>query len=216
MQPGSPLSMLSTFMELPENQQALELLEDMVSTDTFLYGEPSCVQFVELVQKVQRAQQAANILQMARGGSDLELNFEGLEAIDTEEDEDDEVDNGAAAPRRVRARPVQFATTATDDELASRLVLQTLADNTDLIVIPDLVWGFKTTKLPAAESQLKRIEVLIKLFTQANPDLAKSLQRRKVGNGEVVTFTIDGSTLPWNDLTREATEGMDGEAASTR
>jgi hypothetical protein len=211
LQPGSPLSMLSTFMELPENQQALELLEDMVSTDTFLYGEPSCVQFVELVQKVQRAQQAANILQMARGGSDLDFDFEGLEAIDTEED-DDEDDNGAAAPRRVRALPVQFAATATDDELASRLVLQTLADNTDLIVIPDLVWGFQTTKLPAAESQLKRIEVLIKLFTQANPDLAKSLQRRKVANGEVVTFTIDGATLPWDDLTREATEGMDGEA----
>lgn len=212
LQPGSPLSMLSTFMELPENQQALELLEDMVSTDTFLYGEPSCVQFVELVQKIQRAQQAANILQMARGGSDLDFDFEGLEAIDTEDDEDDEDDNGAAAPRRVRARPVQFAATATDDELASRLVLQTLADNTDLIVIPDLVWGFQTTKLPAAESQLKRIEVLIKLFTQANPDLAKSLQRRKVANGEVVTFTIDGATLPWDDLTREATEGMDGEA----
>ncbi|MFM8435603.1 MAG: hypothetical protein ACKOBP_09745, partial [Planctomycetia bacterium] len=214
LQPGSPLSMLATFMELPENQQALELLEDMVSTDTFLYGEQSCVQFVELVQKVQRAQQAANILQMARGGSDLDFDFEGLEAIDTDDDDEDDEDddNGAAAPRRVRARPVQFAATATDDELASRLVLQTLADNTDLIVVPDLVWGFKTTKLPAAESQLKRIEVLIKLFTQANPDLAKSLQRRKVGGGEVVTFTIDGSTLPWDDMTRDATEGLDGEA----
>jgi len=209
VQPGSPLSMLATFMELPENQQALELLDDMVSTDTFLYGEPSCVQFVELVQKIQRAQQAANILQMARGSSDLEFDFEGLEAIDAVEGDDAD---GAGAPRRVRVQPVQFTATATDDELAARLVLQTLADNTDLIVIPDLVWGFKTTKLPAAEGQLKRIEVLIKLFTQANPDLAKSLQRRKVGGGEVVTFTIDGSTLPWDDLTRDATEGLDGEA----
>ena len=43
-QPGSPLSMLSTFMELPENEQALDLLKDMVATDTFVYGEPSCIE----------------------------------------------------------------------------------------------------------------------------------------------------------------------------
>lgn len=205
VQPGSPLSMFATFMELPENQQALELLDDMISTDTFLYGEPSCVKFVELFQKVQRAQQAANILLMARGGEfdlDVDLDFEAL---------DGDEDGAAVHPRGARIQPVQMVRSA-PDELASRLVLQTLADNIELIVVPDLVWGFKTTKLPAAESQLKRIEVLIKLVTQANPDLAKSLDRRKVAGGEVVTFTIDGETLPWDDLTREATEGMDGEA----
>ena len=205
VQPGSPLSMFATFMELPENQQALDLLDDMISTDTFLYGEPSCVKFVELFQKVQRAQQAANILLMARGGEfdlDVDLDFEALDGDD----------NGAAVPPgEARIQPVQMVRAA-PDELASRLVLQTLADNVDLIVVPDLVWGFKTSKLPAAESQLKRIEVLIKLITQANPDLAKSLDRRKVAGGEVVTFTIDGATLPWDDMTREATEGMDGEA----
>lgn len=205
VQPGSPLSMFATFMELPENQQALDLLDDMISTDTFLYGEPSCVKFIELFQKVQRAQQAANMLLMARGGEfdlDMDLDFEAIDGDD----------NGAAVPPgKVRIQPVQMVRTA-PDELASRLVLQTLADNVDLIVVPDLVWGFKTSKLPAAESQLKRIEVLIKLITQANPDLAKSLDRRKVAGGEVVTFTIDGATLPWDDMTREATEGMDGEA----
>jgi len=210
VQPGSPLSMFATFMELPENQQALELLDDMISTDTFVYGEPSCVKFVELFQKVQRAQQAANIMLMARGGEfDFDVDFD-FEAID-EDDEDQDGDGAAGLPGQARIQPVQMVRTA-PDELASRMVLQTLADNVELIVVPDLVWGFKTTKLPAAESQLKRIEVLIKLVTQANPDLAKSLARRKVAGGEVVTFTIDGATLPWDDLTREATEGMDGEA----
>jgi hypothetical protein len=36
LQPGSPLSMIATFMELPENVQALEVLDDMVSTDKFV------------------------------------------------------------------------------------------------------------------------------------------------------------------------------------
>jgi len=210
LQPGSPLSMLATFMELPENQQALALLEDMVATDTFLYGEPSCVRFVELFQKLNRAQQAANILQIVRGdgGFDIDLDFDA-ERIDEEEDDDDA--RGATTARGVRVRPVQLATAAPDD-LSSRLILQTLADNADQIVVPDLVWGFKTGQLEAAETQLKRIEVLAKLAAQSNPDLAKAIGRRTVAGGEVLTFTVDGASLPWDEMTREATEGLDGEA----
>lgn len=71
MQPGSPLSMMETFMQLPENEQALALLKDMVSTDTFIYGDPSCVTFVELLKKVQQAQNAAGVLRMASGDVSL-------------------------------------------------------------------------------------------------------------------------------------------------
>jgi hypothetical protein len=202
LQPGSPLSMLATFMELPENQQAAELLEDMVSSDTFVYGEPSCVTFVELLKKIQQAQQAANILQIARGDASLGgIDIDGFDALDgieideLEEDEEEDGEDGASAPRRIPVRPARFQAVDADEtisgeELTTRLILQALAENTDLIVVPDIVWGFKTTKLPAAESQLKRIEVLIRLMTQANPDLADSLERRKLKNGEVVTFTI--------------------------
>jgi hypothetical protein len=220
-QPGSPLSTLATFMELPENQQALEVLEDMVANDTFVYGEPSCIAFLELLTKLQQAQQAANILEMARGGSSLGgIDFDainGLDGIEIDElqDEDEDEDDGAAAPRKLRVRPARFQALEEDlssDELAGRLVLQALAENVDKIVVPDVVWGFKTSKRAAAEGQLKRIEVLIKLMAQQNPALAESLKRRKLAGGEVVTFTVDGATLPWEELVRDATEGMDGEA----
>lgn len=221
-QPGSPLSTLVTFMELPENEQALEVIKDMIASDTFVYGEPSCVAFIELMKKLQQAQQAANILQMARGDGSfggIEIDIDALDGIELDDlqddDEDEDDDDGAAVPGRLRVRPARFQAVEEEiasDELAGRLILKTLADNTDLIVVPDLVWGFKTTKLPAAEGQLKRIEVLIKLVTQANPDLADSLERRKIAGGEVVTFTIDGESLPWGEMTREATAGLDGEA----
>jgi|GEM_PF-415138 len=225
-QPGSPLSMVATFMELPENEQALELLKDMISTDTFLYGEPSCVTFLDLMKKLQQAQQAAAILQMASGdrslgGIDIEA-FTDIKADDEEEmeeeDDDEEEDEGAAVPRRRPVWPVRFQVAEADEELAepissqeltTRLLIQTLIDNVDSIVIPDLVWGFQTTKLDIGRSQLKRIEVLVKLFTQANPDLAESLERRKIGGGDVVTFTLKGHMVPWDELVREATEGME-------
>ena len=214
IQPGSPLSILSTFMELPENEQALELLDDMISTDTFIYGEPSCVTFVQLIKKIQQAQNAAGVLRLASGdasvgGFEVDI-LEGIDQEEMDEDEDDDEKGAADTRNRVRAKPVRFqaadaAEQISADELAARLVVKTLSENIDLIVVPDVVWGFKTTKLAAASSQLKRIEVLVKLITQANPALADSLERRKIAGGEVVTFTVK----PDANLIREAIPGLE-------
>jgi hypothetical protein len=161
--PGSPFSMVDTFMQLPENAQAAELLADMVATDTFVYGEPSCIGFLKLLQKVQTVQAAAP-----------------LEAI------------GDAA----------------GDESQAAAIVAALAANLDLVVVPDVVWGFRTTKADAAKSQLKRIEVLLKLVTQANPDLADAVARKKVAGGEVVTFTLRGEQLPWGEIEGELERGL--------
>ena len=152
-QPGSPLSIVDTFLQLPENQQALDLLADMVATDTFVYGEPSWIKVVTLLKKVQRAQQAANVLSLAEDGGGM---------IDTD----------------------------LVNEMSAAVVLETIADNKDLIAIPDLVWGFRTTMGEAAVTQLKRLEVLLQLAAQASPDLANAVERRTIAGGEFVTFTF--------------------------
>jgi len=207
-QPGSPLAMIDTYMQLPENQQAVELLRDMVSTDTFLYGEPSCITFLQLVQKVQQAQNMASILSMARGGSlDAEFEVERMEP------------DGAARPAPARVVPVRRQVIELDDldaanpaanPLTARLVMQALADNSDKIVVPDVVWGFKTGKGEAATTQLKRLEVLLNLVTQTQPMLADAVKRRKVPGGEVVTFTVDGALIPWGGILG-AQEGVSEE-----
>lgn len=213
LQPGSPLSMLATFMELPENQQAVELLDDMVSTDTFVYGEPSCVTFMELVKKLQQARNAAGVLDLASGSASVAgFEVDVLEGIDVQEGDDDD----AADVQRLRVHPVRLqaaeaAERMSSEELAARLMLKTLAENVDRIVVPDVVWGFKTGKREAATSQLKRIEVLVKLVTQANPDLADSLERRKIAGGEVVTFTVE----PDINLIRATVPGAGDEDEST-
>jgi hypothetical protein len=98
-----------------------------------------------------------------------------------------------------------------DGGRSARQMLETLADNLDLLVVPDVVWGFKTTKRDVGIDQVKRIEVLATLMLQADPDLAKAFERRKVAGGEVLTFTLDGKSLPLEDLEREvsATTGDD-------
>ena len=169
--PGSPFSMVETFMQLPENEQALDVLADMVATDTFVYGEPSCITFLKLLQKVQELQGTAP-LQAELGGGDADT-LEGFQKA---------------------------------------ALVKGLAANLDLLVVPDVVWGFRTTKLDAAKSQLKRIEVLLKLVTQANPDMADALVRKPIAGGEVVAFTVHGDQLPWGELENELAEGLDDTA----
>ncbi len=149
-QPGNPLAMAGMFMQMPENQEALELLKDMVATDTFVYGTPAWVKVASLLRKVQQAQQASNIAMFTKAG--------GLSA-DT-----------------------QAATT--------RMMVKVLADNTKEIVIPDLVWGFRTSQQEAADTQLKRVEQALKMFTQAQPMLADAVGRQTIGKGDFVTLTI--------------------------
>jgi hypothetical protein len=182
--PGSPVSMALTFLELPENEQALELLADMVATDTFVYGEPSCVAFVTLLRKLSQAQPAT---------ADIEEEME----------EDLEARVGGARILPVARRQVALGTPGQAEAL-----LDVLADNLDLVAVPDLVWGFKTTKQEAGRFQLKRLEVLAKMFTDMNPDFAGTMARKKLAGGEVLTFTLDGGLLPWDEIADELGGGL--------
>jgi hypothetical protein len=195
--PGSPVSMFLTFLELPENEQAVALLSDMVATDTFVYGEPSCVAFVKLLRKLQQAQQAGAMLE--EGGL---LEVEELELI---EEEDVEAAIGGARIVPV-ARQVEFDVRPAAGQ--AEAMLEMLADNLDLIVVPDLVWGFKTGKREAGEFQIKRLEVLAKMLVEMSPDLAGALARKKVPGGEVVTFTLNGGLVPWDDLAADLADEL--------
>lgn len=192
--PGSPLALVDTLMQLPENADALALLSDMVATDTFLYGEPSCISFVQLTTKLQQA------FRPAFGGERIEFDVE----LD--------LDTRAAPPARIQPVALQVAEAElSPEELQARLVLSTLAENIDLLVVPDLVWGFHTTQADTARQQLKRIEVFASLATQASPDLAEALERKEIAGGEFVTFTLEADSLPLAALARE----IAGDVADT-
>jgi hypothetical protein len=212
--PGSPVSMALTFLELPENAQAVELLTDMVASDTFVYGEQSCTDVLKLFRIVMAAQQAAAMYE-----DDLEMDADE-EAIPEEEI------SKAKARLRVLAvsRQVEEAIEVEEDDVDDEegddeevmelsgpdaqafAVIEALAENVDLIKVPDIVWGFKTGKKEAAAFQLKRIEVLAKLLAEMNPEAANAMARKKVAGGEVLTFTLSGKLVPWDELVEEMQE----------
>lgn len=199
--PGSPVSMALTFLELPENEQALELLTDMVSTDTFVYGEPSCVAFVNLLRKLSQAQQAGQMLE--EGGA---LDVEEIEMIEEEDFE------ARVAPLRIipASRQVELGLEMPLGTSQSEALLEALVDNLDLMVVPEVVWGFKTTKKDAGNFQVKRLEVLARMLVEMNPDLTGALTRKKLPGGEVVTFTLNGGLVPWDDIAADLADELGG------
>jgi len=149
-QPGNPMAIAMMMMQMPDNQEALALLKDMVATDTFVFGTSSWVTVSKLFKKLQSAQQAANVATITKG-TDLEIDAEST---------------------------------------LNQLLAETLAANTDQIVIPDLVWGFQTTQVDAAQKQLERIETFVTGMAQAQPMLADAVVRKEIGNGDFITVTI--------------------------
>ena len=150
-QPGNPMAIAMMMMQMPDNQEAIDLLKDMVATDTFVFGSSSWVTVSKLVKTIQSAQRAGSFATLTEG-TDLEIE--------------------------------------SDDFGPNMIVAKALAAHTDQIVIPDLVWGFKTTKIDAAKNQLDRIEVFAKSMAQAQPMLADAVARQTIGNGDFITVTI--------------------------
>jgi hypothetical protein len=203
--PGSPVSMFLTFLELPENEQAAELLADMVANDTFVYGTDSWVNVARLIRLVQRAQQTASLLEGAASGGFLEIEeFEMIE----EDDAEAAIHRPLVIPVR---RQVELDLEMPVGQGQRAAIVKELAANPDLITVPDVVWGFKTTKKDIATFQLKRLEVLTKMLVDVNPALAGALARRAIPGGEIVTLTLDGDLLPWDDLLAELVREEEGD-----
>lgn len=229
--PGSPLSMVDTFMSLPENIEARALVADMIATDTFVYGEPSCISFLQLVKKLQRAQQAAALLN-ARGFGGGFMLEEEIELFDDSDEPEARAGGLRVRPVRLRADDrdrdagddvavLEEEKDAADDvgddggpgglmldefdpeQVQKRLLAQTLVDNLDLLVVPDVVWGFRTAKADTAAAQLARLEALGKLLVQMNPEFEQALERRSVAGGEFLVVTLSGAQVPWQELQNE-------------
>ena len=152
--PNGPASMVLTLLELPENQQLVQMLGDLFSQEILVYGGPKTVDCLELYQSLSGASTFAK-LEAAPGNGD--------------------------APRDAQARGM----------------LKALQDNRALLKTPDLVFAFKLADKTAAQTQLKRLEVLTKMAMKQSP-FPDRFKREKIGDAEFLTLSLDGSLVPWD------------------
>jgi hypothetical protein len=100
-----------------------------------------------------------------------------------------------------------------EEELQAHAALQVLAKNPDLIKVPDVVTGARVTDVKRVEKQLKRLETLLETASARVPELKGRVKRVKVNDGSFLTFTFDGSMVPWNQLPIKDLEDRPGEFA---
>jgi hypothetical protein len=90
-------------------------------------------------------------------------------------------------------------------------LLHVFSQNLDLIKVPDLVIGFKLSKVERAEAQLKRLEAMLNALGDQMPQLKSRLKRAKIGGGDFLTLTLDGSLVPWQRIPFKDYEQQPGE-----
>jgi hypothetical protein len=89
-------------------------------------------------------------------------------------------------------------------------LLRGLADNLELIRVPDVLVGFKVSNPADAEAQLKRLDTFLTQALQQAPPPIKD--RLKKGQGaSMFTFTLDGGLVPWDKVSLKQYEDKDGE-----
>ena len=110
---------------------------------------------------------------------------------------------------------LMFMSGQTEEKSSSKMqftmLLRTLANNLNLIRVPDQIIGFKLADTKRAEAQLKRLEtVLTNLETQL-PLLKGRVKKTKLAGGSFVILTVDGTMVPWQLLPIKNFELKEGE-----
>ncbi len=93
-----------------------------------------------------------------------------------------------------------------------------MAGNLDAVDIPGIVIGLKIKDKSAAQTQLKRLEVLLRMALSQNPLLKNRFDRKKIGDGDFITLSLDGAMIPWEmvPLDRFAEEPGDYDDLTAR
>ena len=105
-----------------------------------------------------------------------------------------------------------------EDELQAMLLLAVLAENIDLIRVPELVVGFKIKNTEYAVAQRDRLETLLREATLDRPQAVQNVEigRKEVAGTEYLTLTAPLRDLPWDELPMERFEQLETERGEAR
>jgi hypothetical protein len=92
-----------------------------------------------------------------------------------------------------------------------KFVLKTLAESADDLKIPDMVIGFRVRDPRALESQLKRLDAMVKKLAAEKPEIKKLVQTKKIGGSTFRVLQVSGEMIPWDLIPLGALEDQPGD-----
>lgn len=82
------------------------------------------------------------------------------------------------------------------NEARIRAVAEAIEADPELLTTPEMVMAFKVKDADAAETQLKRLEVVANMAIQQSKAEVE-LEREEIGDVEYLVLNLDGSMIPW-------------------
>jgi len=86
-----------------------------------------------------------------------------------------------------------------------------LAQNTDLIKVPNTIAGFRITDKPQARQNLDVVAGFLALGSAMVPELNGRFSRKTVANCEYLVLSLDGKLVPWDQLPLDDLRGHEIE-----
>jgi hypothetical protein len=95
------------------------------------------------------------------------------------------------------------------NELQGRVLMSALAQDVDLIGVPNLVVGFKLKSTDLAKEQLIKLETIGNILLESNEQTKGRFKKTKVGEYEYLVLELDGAMVPWSKVPMEKLKEME-------
>jgi hypothetical protein len=165
--PSSGPAKLQLALQNPEVRKVIDMAADVVSDEIFIYGDESCVDFVQLVQNVMNDMRYGPMVMQATGQ-------------------------------------------AVGPDVQGKVMVSSLAENVDLIGVPNFVIGFKVKNIDLAKEELIKLEMFGNLL-ETNEKTKGHFKKTKVGDHDFLVLDLDGEMVPWDELPMEKLRSMETE-----
>ncbi len=90
-----------------------------------------------------------------------------------------------------------------ENELQAMLMLAVLAENVDLIRVPEMILGMKIKSTEVALAQRDRLEAILREAIEQQSEVKAEVGRTDVAGTEYLTLTLPLRELPWDELPLE-------------
>jgi hypothetical protein len=80
------------------------------------------------------------------------------------------------------------------------LALSALAQNIDLLKVPNVIIGFRVKNQQLARDELTKLEMTINVLLMFVPQVASRWKRATIAGNEYLTLTLDAELIPWDKI----------------
>ncbi len=94
------------------------------------------------------------------------------------------------------------------NQLQAKVLISALAENADLIGIPNVVVGFKVKNVDLAKEELIKLEMFGNLL-ETNEKTKGRFKKTKVGDHDYLVLSLDGELIPWDQIPLDDARAME-------